>query len=91
MKGTVKWFNRIKGYGFVLGDDGNEYFIHYTALPKNVVLNENDKVEFEPGESEKGKIAKDVKLDESASSDEAPQETVIEEKPEETSEDTENF
>ena len=88
MKGTVKWFNRIKGYGFVLGDDGSEYFIHYTSLPKNVVLNENDKVEFEPGESEKGKIANNVKLEESAGSETSEESN---EQPEETTEDSENF
>ena len=32
MSGTVKWFNAKKGYGFISGNDGKEYFVHYTAL-----------------------------------------------------------
>jgi len=33
MKGTVKWYNIKKGYGFIKGEDDQEYFIHYSALP----------------------------------------------------------
>ncbi|MDP3917438.1 MAG: cold shock domain-containing protein [Nanoarchaeota archaeon] len=62
MQGTVKWFKLQKGYGFILGEDGNEYFAHHTAIPEGVVLNKDDKVEFEPSESEKGKQAKDIKV-----------------------------
>lgn len=61
MEGTVKWFNRKKGYGFVAGDDGSEYFVHFTALPKGLFLNENDRVSFEAADTEKGKQAKNVK------------------------------
>lgn len=32
MNGTVKWFNNKKGYGFINGEDGKEYFFHYTAI-----------------------------------------------------------
>lgn len=32
MKGTVKWFDPRKGYGFILGEDGTDYFVHYTAI-----------------------------------------------------------
>jgi len=62
MEGTVKWFNTKKGYGFIAGDDGEEYFVHFTAVPRGTFLRENDKVSFEPAESERGKQAKDVKL-----------------------------
>ena len=62
MEGTVKWFNTKKGYGFIAGDDGEEYFIHFTAVPRGTFLRENDRVSFEPAESERGKQAKDVKL-----------------------------
>ena len=62
MEGTVKWFNSKKGYGFIAGDDGEEYFVHFTAVPRGTFLRENDRVSFEPGESERGKQAKNVKL-----------------------------
>jgi CspA family cold shock protein len=60
MEGTVKWFNVRKGYGFIEGDDGEEYFVHYTALPKDTILNENDRVSFEPSQNERGKQARNV-------------------------------
>ena len=65
MEGTVNWFNIKKGYGFVKGDDGQDYFIHYTAVPKGVFLREGDKISFESAQTEKGKQAKDIRLLES--------------------------
>lgn len=62
MEGTVKWFNTKKGFGFIIGEDNVEYFVHYTALPDNTKLNEEDKVTFEPAENERGKQAKNVQL-----------------------------
>jgi len=83
MEGTVKWYNVRKGYGFIAGDDGEEYFVHFTAVPQDVRLNENDRVSFDPAEGEKGKQAQNVSL----SSGEAPaQETPAEEASEESSE-----
>ena len=67
MKGTVKWYNMKKGYGFVKGEDDQEYFVHYTALPQGVFLRENDTVSFEPADTEKGKQAQKVELLEKAS------------------------
>ena len=32
MKGTVKWFNKKKGYGFIIGEDNKEYFVHYSSI-----------------------------------------------------------
>jgi cold shock protein len=62
MEGTVKWYNIRKGYGFVKGEDGEDYFLHHTALDKRVFLRENDQVSFEPTETEKGKQAVNVQL-----------------------------
>ena len=62
MEGTVKWFNIKKGYGFIDGDDGESYFVHYSALAQGKFLKENDKVSFEPVETDKGRQAQNVTL-----------------------------
>lgn len=60
MKGKVKWYNVPKGYGFILGEDGNEYFVHFTGLVKGTKLFENDDVTFDVADTEKGKQAQNV-------------------------------
>lgn len=62
MEGIVNWFNIKKGYGFVKGEDGQDYFVHYTSVPKGIFLREGDKISFESANTEKGKQAKNVKL-----------------------------
>jgi len=62
MEGTIKWFNHKKGYGFIIGEDDKEYFVHYTALPRDERVNDNDRVSFNPHESERGLQAQDVKI-----------------------------
>ena len=47
MKGTVKWFNVMKGFGFIEVEDGKDVFVHKTSLPEGIYLYEGDKVEFE--------------------------------------------
>ena len=46
MKGTVKFFNNIKRFGFIAGEDGKEYFVHETGLNEGVTIDEGDSVEF---------------------------------------------
>lgn len=62
MEGIVKWFNQKKGFGFIKGEDEQEYFVHQTSLPKDTFLRENDKVSFEVVQTERGKQAKNVEL-----------------------------
>ena len=62
MEGTVKFFNRKKGFGFIHGDDEKDYFVHFSALPQNVFLRDNDRVSFEPAEGDRGLKAEKVQL-----------------------------
>ena len=70
VKGTVKWFNGRKGFGFIISEDGNDVFVHYSALVKErdeyATLNENDKVEFDIVEGQKGPQASNVVVTEKA-------------------------
>lgn len=59
--GTVKFFNDAKGFGFITPDDGDkDLFVHTTAVESGQ-LYENDKVEFEIGEGQKGPCAVNVR------------------------------
>ncbi len=62
MEGTVKWFNETKGYGFISGDDGNEYFVHISQVANETNLRENDKVTFDTARTDKGEQAQNVVL-----------------------------
>lgn len=52
-RGTVKWFNSEKGYGFITYDDGNDVFVHFSAIQDEgfKTLEEGQEVEFEIVES----------------------------------------
>lgn len=67
MKGTVKFFNAMKGFGFIAGEDGKEYFVHQTALAEGVSIDENDAVEFDVEQGDRGPKAANVKKDEGSS------------------------
>ena len=60
--GKVKWFNEVKGYGFIVMEDGQEVFVHYTGIKGEGfrTLNEGESVEFEVTESPKGLQAVNV-------------------------------
>jgi len=60
MKGTVKFFNRAKAFGFIAGEDGKEYFVHTTGLNDGVQISDNDEVEFDVEQGEKGPKAVNV-------------------------------
>jgi CspA family cold shock protein len=63
-KGVVKWFNGSKGFGFISREEGDDVFVHYTAIEDNGgyrTLEEGDNVEFEIVEGPKGLQAKSVK------------------------------
>ena len=61
--GTVKWFNRTKGFGFIEREEGEDVFVHFSAIEMDgfKVLQAGDRVEFEITEGEKGPQASNVK------------------------------
>ena len=61
VEGTVKFFNITKGFGFIAGDDGKEYFVHTSGLMEGVRITEGDKVSFEVVEGNRGLKAEKVK------------------------------
>jgi len=60
--GTVKWFNDAKGYGFIERPDGDDVFVHYSAIQGNGfrTLSEGQSLEFDIVEGPKGKQAANV-------------------------------
>jgi CspA family cold shock protein len=63
MQGLVKWFKQDKGFGFITGEDGVEYFVHFADIQsqgRNYLM-QGERVEFEPGQGPKGPKAVNVK------------------------------
>lgn len=63
-KGTVKWFNRSKGYGFIVQEDGRDIFFHRSDLDRDAsaVIKDGDPVSYDLGEGRKGPKAVNVRL-----------------------------
>jgi len=61
-KGTVKWFNDAKGFGFITREQGPDVFVHHTAIQADGFrsLSEGDQVEFEVTQGQKGLQASNV-------------------------------
>jgi CspA family cold shock protein len=61
-KGVVKWFSDQKGYGFIEQENGEDLFVHYSAIVGNGFrsLSEGDEVTFDVGEGQKGPAAQNV-------------------------------
>lgn len=61
-KGTVKWFNNQKGYGFITDEEGKDVFVHFSGLNMEgfKTLEENQAVAFEVSEGAKGPQATNV-------------------------------
>ncbi|MDN6639933.1 MAG: cold-shock protein [Tetragenococcus sp.] len=60
--GTVKWFNAEKGYGFITGEDGNDVFVHFSAIQEDgfKTLEEGQSVSFDIEEGQRGPQATNV-------------------------------
>lgn len=67
-KGYVKWFDDSKGFGFIKPEDGKDVFVHHRAIDGQgrKSLRENDRVEFNITEGQRGPQAEDVTVVESA-------------------------
>ena len=62
MKGTVKWFNAEKGFGFITTEEGNDVFAHFSQIQKDgfKTLEEGQEVEFNVVEGQKGLQAEEI-------------------------------
>ncbi len=54
MKGKVKFFDHEREFGFIIGDDGKEFFVHKSGLQDNLTISEDDLVEFSVEEGDRG-------------------------------------
>ena len=60
MNGVCKFFNAQKAFGFIVGEDEKEYFVHITGLNEGVTIGENDPVTFDVEEGDRGPKATNV-------------------------------
>ncbi len=64
LEGTVKWFNKDKGYGFITRNDGKDFFVHYSAIKNRGyrTLEEGQRVSFDVVEDKRGPKADNVTI-----------------------------
>lgn len=97
MNGKIKWYNYKKGFGFIVGEDGKEYFIHYSQVPQGTKLYEEDVITFDAVDTDKGVQAQNLQVVSSANKNPAPaqeeatQEVPQEPEPKESPQDSEDF
>ena len=62
MKGKVKWFNAEKGFGFIVSEEGNDVFVHFSAIVSDgyKTLDEGQEVTFDVENGDRGQLAKNV-------------------------------
>ena len=58
--GSVKWYNERLGYGFLQRDEGDDIFVHFSALVEDETLEQGEKVEFDIGDGPKRPMAMKV-------------------------------
>lgn len=63
MKGKIKFFNVMRGFGYITAEDGKEYFVHKTGVKEGVMLAENDAVVFDIVDGDRGPKASNVAKD----------------------------
>lgn len=63
-EGKVKWYDKKKGYGFIIGHDGSDVFVHYTSFSDSSIrsLNEGDVVVYDTAPGEKGPRAQNLTM-----------------------------
>ena len=59
-EGTVKFFNTMRSFGFITGDDGKDYFVHISGIKEGTTLKEGDRVSFKVVEGDRGPKAEQV-------------------------------
>lgn len=68
MKGRIKTYKEDKGYGFIIGEDQNDYFFHISGIKSMVQVQVGQIVEFKPSTNDKGNVAQNIIIDTNAKS-----------------------
>jgi len=61
MTGSIKWYDKTKGFGFIVTDDNTDVFVHRSGVPTGLFLEPGQRVEFDVKDGEKGPVATNVK------------------------------